>query len=229
MSPRDSLSTPHINRLLRPLRNKCTVLASSSPNPTQPQTYSNNRSYQTGWSSRYSPPLTPIQPPGNIGIRIHLDDDYIRAAELARRIYAIRDCFRNVVQVSFGVGVGVNGSYRHALRIPSLAAMCAIVIGTTIQAEFDEIVAAKAANYNDHLDSDEVMELAYGMYEAIPPHYRRCVFVRLLCPLFVLYVLSLIQVDNCQSCTVHDTEHVSSPPYALDHPAGRMSLVGPCP
>lgn len=123
----------------------------------------------------------------------------------------------------------MNGFYKHALRIPSLAAMCAIVIGTTIQAEFDEIVAAKTADYDDHLDSDEVIELAYEMYEAIPAHYRRCVFVRFLGPLFGLYVLSMIQVDNCQSCTVHDIEHVSSPPYAFDHTAGRMPLVGPCP
>src|ERR1700691_1315290 len=130
----DSLTTTRINRLLRPLRNKCNTLASVAKlSALTPTTYSSSQA----WSSHDSPPLTILQPPGNVGIRIHLDDDYMRTVELARRIYPVRDCFRNVVQVTFGTA-GTNGSR----GIPSLGEMCSMVIGATIQTEFDENVAA---------------------------------------------------------------------------------------
>ncbi|KIM91977.1 hypothetical protein PILCRDRAFT_106881 [Piloderma croceum F 1598] len=165
----NGLSTPRINRLLRPLRNKCTALASeSSSAPSIHATYSNNRA---GWS-KDSPPLALLQPPGNVGIRVHLDDDYMRTAELVRRLYSVRDCFKNVLQVAFGVEAE-KPARRGGKDIPTLGAMCSTVIGTTIQVQFDENAAAKTEGDDDYMEEEEVMALANEIYEAVPLHYRR--------------------------------------------------------
>ena len=168
--PGDSMSTTRINRLLRPLRNKCTALASEpSSAPFMHTTYSSN---QGGWLSQDSPPLALLQPPGNIGIRIHLDDDYVREMELARRIYAVRDCFKNVLQVAFGLEAEKTAG-RDGEGIPTLRAMCSMIIGATIQAQFDQNAAAKTEGDEDYMEEEEVMELANEVYEVIPLHCRR--------------------------------------------------------
>jgi hypothetical protein len=150
----------------------------------------------------------------------------MKAVGLARRIYAVRDCFRNVIQVAFGVDVKQPGG--DAQAIPSLAAMCSMVIGTAIQAQFDFDSAAKTDTHNDYLEEEEVIELTNEIYEAVPLYYRKWVIVYIFFELFVFLtsrMLSILQVGNCRSCTLHDTQHVSPPPHAFDHPTGRMSLV----
>jgi hypothetical protein len=217
--PGNGLSTPRINRLLRPLRNKCTALASeSSSAPFMHATYFNNR---TGWSRQDSPPLALLQPPGNVGIRVHLDDDYMRTVELARRLYAVRDCFKNVLQVAFGVDAE-QPARRSGKDIPTLGAMCSIVIGTTIQVQFDENAVAKAEGDDDYMEEEEVMALANEIYEAVPLHYRRCLL--LLFPICCL-LDSIMQMDNRFPIPVHDFEHMSPSPHAFDCPAGCLPRV----
>lgn len=164
--PGNGLSTPRINRLLRPLRNKCTALASGSSST------SSMHATRAGWSNEDSPPLALLQPPGNVGIRIHLDDDYMRTVELVRRLYALRDCFKNILQVAFGVETE-KPARRGEKDIPTLGAMCSTVIGATIQVQFEENAVAKSEGDDDYMEEEEVMALANEIYEAVPLHYRR--------------------------------------------------------
>lgn len=97
----------------------------------------------------------------------------MQSMEVARRIYAVRDCFRNIIQVSFGAG-SKSSAVRNQQSIPSLAEFCSMVIGSTIQDEFDAF-SAKARDDSDFMGEDEVLDVANGIYEAVPTHYRRCV------------------------------------------------------
>lgn len=97
----------------------------------------------------------------------------MRTMELARRIFAVRDCFKNIIQVSFSAG-SESAIRRDQQSIPSLAEFCSMVIGSTIQDEFDEF-SAKGRDDSDFMGEDEVLDIANGIYEAVPTHYRRCV------------------------------------------------------
>lgn len=170
-SPANNLATSRINRLLRPLRNKCASLASlpSSSAYAVPSTYS---SKDATWSINDPPPLVMLQPPGGAGVRIHLDEHYMKSLELSRRLYAVRDCFRNLVLTTFGTSArssrrtGANG-------VASLAAMCSMVIGEAIQAECTTNTAAKELDDEERMDDEEIMEMTNEIYEAVPVHYRR--------------------------------------------------------
>lgn len=97
----------------------------------------------------------------------------MRTMELARRIFAVRDCFKNIIQVSFNAG-GKSSIRRDRQSIPSLAEFCSMVIGSTIQDEFDTF-SAKGRDDSDFMGEDEVLDIANEIYEAVPTHYRRCV------------------------------------------------------
>lgn len=171
-SPGSNLTTTRINRLLRPLRNKCNSLAavsSSSAASTSAATYSSN---PKAWST--NPPLAVLQPARQGGLRA-LSEDCMRTLDLSRSIYAVRDCFRNVIEVSFGARSKVS-MRKNNDSIPSLGAMCSMIIGTTIQEEHDSF-SAKGREEADYMDDEAVLELSNETYEAIPTHYRRCAHV----------------------------------------------------
>src|SRR6201999_2485708 len=91
------LSVSRVNRLLRPLRNKCAILASATFRPSgsaAPITY--------GFSSlplleaRAPPPLDVLHDPKHVISRAHQESRSLDA--LARQIYAVTNAYRNVVQ-----------------------------------------------------------------------------------------------------------------------------------
>lgn len=169
-SPGSNLTTTRINRLLRPLRNKCNSLAelpSSSAVRAPKATYSSTSKI---WAATDRPPLAMLQPTRPGGLR-PIADDCLHTLELARRIYAVRDCFKNIIQVSFSSG-NKFGIRRDQQSVPSLAEFCSMVIGSTIQDEFDEW-SAKCRDDSDYLEDDEVLDMLNGIYEAVPTHYRR--------------------------------------------------------
>lgn len=106
---------------------------------------------------------------------MHPDEPYMKTLELSRKIYAIRDCFQNLVHVSFGTAAK-SYSCGSGDEIASLGAICSMIIGSTIQAEYDSSVTANSGEDEDHIKEEELVELANEIYEAIPPHYRRYVF-----------------------------------------------------
>ena len=167
-SRHSNLTTTRINRLLRPLRNKCanlvTLTSHSTSLHTATSTYLNKTS---GWSDQEAPPLALLRPPSGLVRRTHLDETTIKSLELSRAIYDIRDCFRNLTRTVLGIE-GLGADYSGGV---SLAAMCSRTIGQTIQAEFATEFASRASTMDEH----EEMELVIEIYEAVPMHYRKYV------------------------------------------------------
>lgn len=173
MSSLDSnLTTTRINRLLRPLRNKCASLATLASHSTTLHTAASTYLNQTtGWSDQDAPPLALLRPPSGLGARTHLDENAIKSLELSRAIYDVRDCFRNLTRAVLGTE-GLRADYSGGI---SLAAMCSRKIGQTIQAEFNDNLAARVDKHENAMDDDEQMELTIEIYEAVPTHYRKYV------------------------------------------------------
>lgn len=152
------LTTSRVSRLLRPLRNKCTSLAAlpKAAAAASRVTYSKQSS---NWDPDSRPPLTILcLSAGTRGLTLdrHSADEF----ELSRRIHAICDAFKNIAHAAFGQPCSE--------RIPSLAAMCALVVGENMPpANSDNTLADSGEDSTgDILDVD-------GIYEAVPPHYRR--------------------------------------------------------
>ena len=167
-----NLTTTRINRLLRPLRNKCaniaTLTSHSTSLHTAISTYLNKAS---GWSDQEAPPLALLQPPNRFVARTRLDENTIKFLDLSRAIYDVRDCFRNLTRAVLGIE-GLGADYSGGV---SLAAMCSRTIGQTIQAEFDTELASRVNKHENAMDEHEEMELAIEIYEAVPTHYRKYV------------------------------------------------------
>ncbi|KAF8267663.1 hypothetical protein EI94DRAFT_1283668 [Lactarius quietus] len=162
-------SIPRINRLLRPLRNKCAILASgttssqsnSSATPV-PITYGSTSSKL----SRAPPHLDILRDPKRVIFHAHLESRSLDA--LARQIYAVTDAYRNVVQAAFASDL--DGSRCVVL---SLADMCAATVGRNLQAE----VAKSLAALDGEIDEDVEMTLSDELYDSVRVHYRRWTLV----------------------------------------------------
>ena len=148
------LATSRVNRLLRPLRNKCNTLAALQKTPAASRvTYSRQPS---SWDPASRPPLTILSFLGG-NKKLVLDTRSPDEFELSRRIHAVCDAFKNIAHVAFG--------QPHSERIPSLAAMCSLVIGRNMPSE-DTLAGPDEDSFDDTLDAD-------GIYETVPSYYRR--------------------------------------------------------
>lgn len=158
-----NLTISRINRLLRPLRNTCATLASFSLSTgASTATYSSRPERVDIFGNSTILPLEILQPPENAVLRLNLDT---KSLELSRKIYAVRDCFRNVVQAVAGPQTRKAPTGR-GCRVLGLAAMCSIVVGQNMQPESDE-------EADEPVEEEEMLELVNELYEAIPPPYRR--------------------------------------------------------
>ena len=93
------LSVSRINRLLRPLRNKCAILASATSRPSGsavPITYGSNPSLSL--EIRAPPPLDVLHDPKLVISHAHQESRSLDT--LARQIYAVTNTYRNVVQAA---------------------------------------------------------------------------------------------------------------------------------
>ncbi|KAF9245001.1 hypothetical protein BU15DRAFT_71351 [Melanogaster broomeanus] len=146
------LTTSRVNRLLRPLRNKSinlTALPKSAATTVPGATYSKQPS---SWDPDAIPPLTVLRAGAK---KLSLDRSSADEFELSRRIYAVCDAFRNIAQVAYG--------HARTERVPSLAAMCTLIIGQNMP----------ITNSDGSTDEEDIMEVVDNIYDAIPPHYRR--------------------------------------------------------
>jgi hypothetical protein len=153
------LSPPRISRLLRPLRTKCITLATSHP-------ADGNLVSTYGRSARPAElhPLDILPPPDSARL---CQADNRSVASLRAAIYAVRDCFRDIVLKT--KTAEPPGSRE---RVTRLADLCAIVVGENMQV--DEKFEADTEE-----DSEELAEIEC-LYEIIPVQYRRSAFIRLL-------------------------------------------------
>lgn len=150
-----ALSTSRINRLLRPLRTKCTTLASLHPSVNHyASLYTTYSSKGASFQSEI-PPLSLPHPP-------RLSAENCGLASLRSSIYAVRDCFKEIVVKS-------DGSRTQKLtptsNVMSLTSLCAIIIGENLESEID----ADATE----AERDEQLASIYAIYEAVPLQSRR--------------------------------------------------------
>lgn len=151
------LTTSRVNRLLRPLRNKCNSLAALPKTATASRV---THSKQHNWDPDSRPPLAILHPSAGTK-KLTLDNRSADEFELSRRIHAVCDAFKNIAYVAYGQSC--------TERIPSLAAMCTLVVGENMPAAHSDSTLVNSGqsstDENDILDVD-------GIYEAVPQHYR---------------------------------------------------------
>ena len=151
------LSTSRIHRLLRPLRTRCASLAAlGKETRRRPATYSSKATV----SKENVPPLLLLHSSSSA---THVDKHSMDVSDLSRKVYAVRDCFRDILLATGRRGKVESGG--GPARIPRLAEMCSMVIGDSIEDE--------DATTNE--EREAVAEFADDIYDAIPLEYRGCV------------------------------------------------------
>ncbi|KAH0589301.1 hypothetical protein H2248_005063 [Termitomyces sp. 'cryptogamus'] len=161
------LSSVRINRLLRPLRSRCISLAKYSSSQVRHAAIVSTYSCR-GESSKHHgqsiPSILNILPqPGSLGFRQYLDSDQ---AEMARRIYGVRDCFQDIV-----VNTRRHAAKENSCRIQRLAALCSVVIGDNMEYQVvDDNDVEEGLREEDENDSSNLID---ALYDAIPAEYRR--------------------------------------------------------
>ncbi len=167
------LSSSKINRQLRSLRMKCTSLNALALAPAKPAvsvTYGNSHrnALKRVQDDDGTPPLAILQSLDNFGTRLHLDRAIIENMQLSKRIYEVRDAFRNIVQSVLGPAPSFDNEERG--RVLTLTSICSRLIGEHVQSEIE-------AAFDDLRDSD-VLEDGRGtqamddLYDQVPPAYR---------------------------------------------------------
>ncbi|KAI6121356.1 hypothetical protein F5141DRAFT_512470 [Pisolithus sp. B1] len=190
------LSVPRIARLTRPLRTKCTALA------TYIQSTCKSSETSATWG-RSSASLSAITRSARMGKKSQLEHGVVADHELTRHINAVSDAFRNIVVATFGTPCSE--------RIISLAAICGSIAGGNIPVTISDFPGN--VSLDDSVDEDIIRTFAEEIYESVPPHYRRF--------LVVSHVLSIIihtsrhhalvnnLLDVCISFGIlHDAQHL---------------------
>ncbi|KAF8828936.1 hypothetical protein HHX47_DHR3001127 [Lentinula edodes] len=150
------LSTTRINRLLRPLRNKCSTLAVLGTRTASlsgcTTTYSSTKSF----TQPDIPPLRILSLPAST---TGLDET---GGEWSRKIYAVRNAFNDIVEKTAGPRVQSGGD--SIPRLPSLSTLCALVIGEHAEPDIEE----DTTRFEEECSVDVVETL----YKEIPALYR---------------------------------------------------------
>ena len=196
------LSVTRINRLLRPLRNKCAVLASTTSRPSgsaAPITYAS--SSLSLLEARAPTPLDVLHDPKHIISRTHQESRSLDAQ--ARQIYAVTNAYRNVVQAA--LPEAHDGSRRALLPLTDV---CAASVGRSIRGEVARCLAAIEGGPDETQETALIDEL----YESVPVRFRRCVS----CPSSrdVWVVTSSLQLDSYCSCDMRNRRHLPQSPDA---------------
>ncbi|KAJ6558564.1 hypothetical protein DFH09DRAFT_534123 [Mycena vulgaris] len=185
------LSIPRIGRLLRPLRSKCIVLATMHPAACDKHPSS---TYGSKTRSIEFHPLDILPPPDNVR-SYHVDHRSV--ASLRAAIYAVRDCFREIV-----VKTKTTEALGSVQRVPRLADLCSIVVGEHMQVDED-------FEADTEEDSEQIAEIE-RLYEVIPVQYRRSALlahaldIALRCPHHFTLLSILLDVS-----LLHDLYHES--------------------
>jgi hypothetical protein len=169
------LSISRINRLLRPLRNKCAILASATSHPSGsavPITYGS--SSLPLLETRVPPTLDVLHDPKLVISCAHQESRTLDT--LARQIYAVTNAYRNVVQAA--LSGGPDGGRRNFLALTDI---CAASIGRNIKGEVGQCLAL----FEGDLDEDNTKETALvdELYESVPARFRRSVVMLINRPL----------------------------------------------
>ncbi|THH20778.1 hypothetical protein EW146_g620 [Bondarzewia mesenterica] len=203
------LTVSKINRLLRPLRNKCTHLASlaSSSSSSKPTLVTYASRAATVRVDDDAPPLANLLPPKVLLSRAHLDHHSLANLDLSGRIYAVVDAFKNVIKASFD-----SEREGREITIMTLTDLCAAVVGESIQDEVEQNLYHEEHEERD-VDEDAEMAIVDECYESIPDRFRRWTLVS--------HALSII----LDSCPHHATLISSLLDITLSYNLARQSRI----
>lgn len=163
----EDVSIGRISRLLRPLRNRCNALALRQSSPGHIATYSKKFDAQVRASE--APPLSLLRRPDKVPVLQQVDNAFIENCDLARRIYAVVDAYKDIVQKT----MAIHKSSSPGQRLPSLAALCATVVGNDL-----ELNSKDCSDSESDEDHDELAAMN-SLYQEVPCQYRRCVLAQL--------------------------------------------------
>ncbi|KAF9497238.1 hypothetical protein BDN71DRAFT_1444971 [Pleurotus eryngii] len=156
------LSISRIHRLLRPLRS---TLVSNTPQALQSKSQRTYSSKSTKFVTNITiTPLERIPPPGRAALLG--GEQRNQLIELSRKIYVLRDCFRNVVAGALGKDHGASA------QVPSLASLCATVMGEALNQHMQEL-EREIQEEKESVDDAELLEAVESLFEAIPAHQRK--------------------------------------------------------
>ncbi|KAJ7078901.1 hypothetical protein B0H15DRAFT_788651 [Mycena belliarum] len=153
-SESQGLSTTRISRLLRPLRTKCIALKSATTREPEHPTATYGSKTQSVME------LLPLDvlPPPDSARSYHVDHSTV--ATLRAAIYAVRDCFQEIVsKTKAPEAPGL------APTVPRLADLCSIIVGEHMEADDDFGTGTDE-------DSGQLGEIE-NLYGLIPVQYRR--------------------------------------------------------
>lgn len=160
------LSISRIHRLLRPLR--CTLVSNTTQaHQTKSQRTYSSKSTKFVITNNTLAPLERIPPPGraaSLGGECREERDQL--IELSRKIYTLRDCFKNVVAGALGKDYGVPA------QVPSLASLCATVMGEALNQHMEEL-EHEIQEEKESVDDTELLEAVESLFETIPAYQRK--------------------------------------------------------
>ncbi len=165
------LTTSKVNRQFRSLRSKCASLTAISLAPPRPKvavTYGSSLRNAPKEHQDDTPPLAILQSLDKLGSRLHFDRAIVENMQLSKRIYEVRDAFKNIVQSTSGPPTP---DTTVPSRILPLAGICARVVGEHVEVEMK-------ASFEDLSDDeggqDEIRsQIMDELYEQVPSQYRK--------------------------------------------------------
>lgn len=125
-----------------------------------------------------SPPLAVLPPPEKLLTLAKLDRSVRESLELSRRIYDVRDAFRNVLQATLSPSSNSRrSSVRNVRAVPegrirSLAVLCAMTVGQHIEDQIAINVEEREED-EDETEDDGELKVVDSLYEAVQPQYRK--------------------------------------------------------
>lgn len=128
-------------------------------------------SRESTWRPAEKGPLAPILPPETLLVRHPSARHGVRNVELSKKLYAVRNAFRNLLQAALGAGPA-GADTKGKRRMLSLSEICAAVVGEGIQ---EEIIAqmGEGSDISENEEDKEEMAITNEMYEYVPMQYRR--------------------------------------------------------
>ncbi|TFK88747.1 hypothetical protein K466DRAFT_546601 [Polyporus arcularius HHB13444] len=169
------LTTSKVNRQFRSLRSKCASLTSISLAPPRPKvavTYGSSLRNATREHQDDTPPLAILQSLDKLGSRLHFDRAIVENMQLSKRIYEVRDAFKNIVQSTSGLPKPDSPVLS---RILPLAGICARVVGEHVEVEMK---ASLGDLSDDEGGQDEIRsQIMDELYEQVPSQYRNYTLV----------------------------------------------------
>ncbi|KAI0829889.1 hypothetical protein BC628DRAFT_1359228 [Trametes gibbosa] len=171
------LCTSKINRQLRSLRMKCCSLNTFHLAPHKPTisvTYgsSHRHALSQAQDEDTTPPLAILQSLDRLGARLRLDRAIVENMQLSKRIYEVRDAFRNIVQCAFASAGHADQNFA---RAPPLTAICARLIGEHVQSEIE--AALDDFEQMDGPTDDLRAQAMDDLYEQVPVAHRPRMFI----------------------------------------------------